>query len=81
MVFGVRPVRFSVKEAVPVCAPKVEVAITVERSATVPYAKPDCVASAPPVTEMLPLNVAAEVATDEAADVTIVGATASVVKV
>ena len=65
----------------PVCAPKVEVAIVVERSETVPYAKPDSVASAPPVAVMEPFRVRVEVATDVGRSVERVGTQAVVVKV
>ena len=81
MLFGVRPVKLELNDAVPVCAPSVEVAITVVRVADVPYAKPDCVAFAPPVTVMLPFKVAVEVATGEAVEVVTVGAQALVVNV
>ena len=54
-------------EAVPVWEPSVEVAITVERSDDTPYAKPDCVAFAPPVAVMEPFKAADVAARDEAA--------------
>lgn len=61
-------------EAVPDWAPRVDVAMTEERSEAVPYAKPDWVASAPPVTVIDPFKVADVWPTDEAADVDRVGA-------
>jgi hypothetical protein len=67
---------FELNEALPVCDPRVEVAITVERFEAVPYAKPDCVASAPPVDVIEPLSVAVVAAIEDAADVVIVGAIA-----
>lgn len=63
------------KAAVPDCAPKVEVAMTVASVGLVPYAKPDSVASSPPVAAMAPLRAAVEVDIAEAEDVVSVGAT------
>ena len=48
----------SLNDVVPVWAPKVEVAMTVARVESVPYAKPLWVTSAPPVAVMLPFKVA-----------------------
>ncbi len=48
--------------------------MTVARVDTVPYANPDCVASAPPVAVMLPLRVRVVVETDDGALVVTVGA-------
>ena len=67
-----RPAKSSRNEAVPVSAPKVEVMNAVPRSATVPYVKPDWVASAPPVSVIAPFNVMDEVETDEASEVAMV---------
>lgn len=66
--------RFCEKDAVPLSAPRVEVAMTVASVALVPYAKPDWVALAPPVFVMAPLRVAVVLAIDEAALVARVGA-------
>ena len=45
-------------EAVPTCEPSVEVAMVVSRVGEVPYAKPDSVASCPPVDTIDPFSVA-----------------------
>jgi hypothetical protein len=47
------------KDAVPVCDPRVEVAMTSVRDEDVPYAKPDWVAFWPPVADIRPFRVAA----------------------
>ena len=61
-------------EAVPVCAPSVVVAMTVERLEEVPYANPDCVAFDPPVEPIDPLRDADVWETEDAADVVTDGA-------
>ncbi len=70
----------SVNEAVPVCAPKLLVAITVVNNESAPYAKPLLVASWPPVAVIIPLNVTVVCPIDEAASVVTVGRQALVVK-
>ena len=78
---GVSPVRSEVNVAVPVCDPSVDVAMTVARVADVPYANPDCVASAPPVDEMAAFSVRVDVETELAASVVSVCIHGLVVKV
>ena len=63
------------KDAVPVCAPSEVVAIVVDRSDAVPYAKPEAVASPPPVAEMLAFRVKVEVETRVGGEVVRVGTT------
>ena len=79
MVLPERPVTALVNAVTPTCAPSVVVAMTVESVESVPYAKPDCVAFAPPVTVMSPFSVAVVAVTEEAAEVVTVGAHAEVV--
>ena len=71
--FGERPEIDWENEAVPVCAPRVVVATPVTRAESVLQAKPDWVASEPPVADIEPFKVAEEVETDEGAEVVRVG--------
>ena len=64
-----REVISEVNAPVPEKAPSVVVAMTVVRLESVPYAKPCCVASAPPVLSMEPLRVAEVEVMEEAAEV------------
>ena len=64
-----------VKDAVPDCAPSVEVAITDASVLSVPYANPDCVASDPPVEVIEPFNVMDDVVTLDGSLVVTDGAT------
>ena len=57
------------------------VAITVERSETVPYAKPLPVTEAPPVAEIFAFRVMVEVETELGAEVVKVGTTTAAVGV
>jgi hypothetical protein len=72
-VFGVRLAMPPLKLPVPPCDPRLVVAMTVERSDAVPYAKPEPVIEAPPVAEMLAFRVTVEVETRVGREVVRVG--------
>ena len=73
MVLAVRLDILAVNVPVPNVPDSVVVAITVERSAAVPYANPRIVDEAYPLLEMFPFNVTVEVETGDAAEVVIEG--------
>ena len=71
---------FEVNAPVPDCEPKVVVAMVVASVAEVPYAKPCCVESEPPVLVIFPFSVADEVVTEDAAEVVTVGVVEGVIE-